>query len=121
MKKALKAKWPIMGEHSIPRTLGAAPGHRQSEVAPPKFVHISKELHMQPRKGVNAAGEKVIQGYDFVLHPGDGKTFRKPRFGNVQVLRSNDWGAEHYKLHRERSDAAARVRLAQEQAAAELL
>ena len=113
-----------MGQHYLPRKLGPVPGHRSTEIAPPKFVHVSKELHMEP-VFVNVPDEhgKLIQkitGYEFRLYRGDGKTFKNPGTRRY-VPQSNDWGAEPYKLHRERSDAAYQVRLAQEAVAAELV
>lgn len=113
-----------MSEHRIPRELGPIPGHRSAGRAPPKFKHVSKELHMEPimEPALDADGKKVMQvvGYRFVLHRGDGKPFKKagPR---RYLLQSNDWGAAPYVLHRQRSDAAYQVRLAQQAAAAELL
>lgn len=105
-----------MGEHRIPRKLGPVPGNRAAELAPPKFVHVSKELHMEPimEARLDAYGKIVpkIVGYKFVLYRG------LPYRGRT---RPNDWGAEPCMLHRDRSDAAYQVRLAQEAAAAELL
>lgn len=113
-----------MGEHRVPRKLGDVPGHRSAERAPPKFVHVSKELHMEPIvvDALDADGNPIKQvvGYKFVLHRGDGKTFRNPT-PKKRVTRANDWGAEPYKLHRERSDAAYQVRLERMALAAELL
>lgn len=113
-----------MSEHHRQRTLGDVPGHRAVELAPPKFVHISKELHIEPiiEMRLDAYGKSVPQtvGYKFVLHHGDGKTFKKPGTRRY-IPQSNDWGAEPYKVHRERSDAAYLVRLAQMSAAAELV
>jgi hypothetical protein len=115
-----------VGEHRVPRKLGDVPGHRSAERAPPKFVHVSKELHMEPIvvDALDADGNPIKQvvGYKFVLHRGDGKTFERhgPR-PRVRNSRKNDWGAEPYKLHRERSDAAYQVRLERMALAAELL
>lgn len=117
-----------MGEHHIPRKLGDIPGHLATEIAPPKFVHVSKELHMEPvfKNVLDDKGKhvQVITGYEFRLYRGDGVTFKrstKKLQKYSKRLKSNDWGAEPYKLHRERSDAAYQVRLAQMAAAAELV
>jgi hypothetical protein len=63
--------------------------------------------------GVDEAGkEKLVQtGYKFVLHRHDGKTFRRET-PKKRKPKKNDWGAEPYKLQRERQDAGRKSRAA---------
>jgi hypothetical protein len=102
-----------MGEHHIKRKYGPKDAYKQPVSRGVTMLHVSKELHVVPRMQLGTDGKTPQHNgeYDFVLHRGDGSTYRRKQ-PKQRKQKGNDWGAEPYKAYRDRSQLAHWARLA---------